>query len=169
MKHLDIPNPNETPAPKFMANHMWLSPVIYFLVSFGTGGLYFFYFQYRLNKMMTMLRMEGEIQSLYKHYQWSMILRVLWIVGVIVFSVMNRGDIVPVLRLLLIPAMVFEVLWSIKARNILSFYIADKYKVLLDAPGFVMFFVPGVALTMMMNRIEKEIALIKALRTENNS
>lgn len=157
-----------TSHPRYIANTMGLSPIVYFIVSLITGGLYFYYFQYKFSKLLKTLGVEGDVDKLIPWFKWNVYLRLSYFLLAVILILLIGDNGPQIARLVIIPAIIFEVMWSFKARSLLSFYIADKYKVLVNANGVLTFFFPGLALTLMFNRIEEEIALLKAIRGEKS-
>lgn len=152
--------------PGFIQSYMNVTPAKYCLLWFVTLGFYSFYFQIKLSKLMTGLKMEGDVAKLIPFARYNLYLRLFYIFGGMALLLMGLDSLFNLSRLLILAAIVIEVMWSFKARNILSLYVADKYKVLVNANGLMMFFFPGLSLTMMFNSIENEIALLKALRKQ---
>lgn len=152
--------------PGFIASYMNISIPTYCVLWFVTLGFYSFYFQHKLSKLMINLKMDGETEKLLPLARWNLGLRCIYLFGGTLLLMFGGEAIFDYTRLFLLAAMVIEVMWSFKARNILSFHAADKYKVLVNVHGIILFFFPGLSLVSMFNNIEKEAGLLKIMRNQ---
>lgn len=164
-----------TPPSNAIVKYMGGNIFFYWFLSFITCGLYFYFYQNKFNGLSRKLNMEITGRRLGTYFTLSLLLRIVAIIvpfmatGNIDESNVNATkemvlEIIFPLSILL--AIVFEAMWSYRARTVLRMYVFMNYRVTLDVNRFLLFFFPGYTLTMAISHIEGEVAISNNTRTD---